>query len=97
MNSNGYDTKLKLKECDNNYCKYSFEKINILHKSAIIIIEINSDTYINYTHFEIALMDEPKLLYKSFRKEFSKSEIGKYLINEQSFKNIQTIIIKSDI
>jgi len=97
MNSNDYDNQLILEDCDNNYCKYSFEKINNNHKSAIIIVEINSNKYINYTNFEILLIDDYKLLYKSFIKEFSKDDIGKYLINEKTFKNSHTIIIKSDI
>jgi len=97
MNSNDYEKELILEECDDNYCKYSFEKMNDNHKSALIIVEINSNQYINYTNFEILLIDDYKLLYKSFIKKFSKDDFGKYLINEKSFKNNQTIIIKSDI
>ena len=41
-----YDLKLDLVECD-EYCKYSFEKINDLHKSSIIIVQINVNEYIN--------------------------------------------------
>ena len=96
INLNDYENELILEECDENYCKYSFEKINDIDKSAILIVEINSNKNIYYTNFEILLIDDYKLLYKSFIKDFSKDNIGKYLINEKSFKAIQTIIIKSD-
>ena len=93
----GYDSKLNLEECDEKYCKYYFEKINELHKSSIIIVQININKYINSTSFEIALINEPKLLSKSFTKQFSKGEIGYYKVNEKSFIKSKTIIIKSDI
>jgi hypothetical protein len=91
-----YDLKLDLVECDDEYCKYSFKKINDLHKSSIIIVQINVNEYINSTKFEISLINEPKLLSKSFSKQFLKGEIGYYEVNEKSFKKSKTIIIKSD-
>ena len=92
-----YDSKLDLVECDDKYCKYSFEKINELHKSSIIIAQINIKQYINSTNFEISLINEPKLLSKSFTKQFSKEEIGYYEINEKSFTKSKTIMIKSNM
>ena len=94
---NDHDSKLNLEECDEKYCKYSFEKINELHKSSIIIVQININKYINSTSFEISLINEPKLLSKSFTKQFSKGEIGYYKVNEKSFIKSSTIIIKSNI